>query len=470
MENNDDVPPLEDAAGSNPPEPVDQTLALLAEEKAVADDTQTLLLDAVLSFDRMVCFAQAARAEVIDKLRQWTDTAAEAGLPAIARARRDIAWSPQKAAHEGLVAELAALLKLPGGVARDLMFESDLLQHRLPATREALRRGDISYRHAQIIIENAVSLPPEAWKVFEDEALRNSETLTVPQLRKKAIKVRELTHPESIAIRHQKALADRNFWVSPGRDGMGYLEMTLSNEDATAIANRVEALAKNLKVNDETRTLAQLRTDCVTDLLLHGVTDTGLGAGIRANVFVTVPVLTLMGTSEEPGTLEGFGPIDPETARRLAGTATSFTRILVHPETGAVLSFGRTKYKVPEDLRNWLRLRDGTCRAVGCNRRATDCDIDHTIAWEHGGETVFSNLSSLCRPSHRVKHETGWSVVQGEDGTLNWTSPAGRHYATHPETRIRPTIPQMELALTKKPRTYVDPWTLPVTESNECPL
>ncbi|MBB5643444.1 HNH endonuclease [Cryobacterium roopkundense] len=470
MEKNDEVPPLEEAAGNTPPEPVDQALAVLAEEKAVADDTQTLLLDAILSFDRMVCFAQAARAEVIDKLRQWTDATAEAGLPLTARGRRDTEWSPQKAAHEGLVAELAALLKLPSGVARNLMFESDLLQHRLPATRDALRRGDISYRHAEVVMENAVSLPPEAWKAFEDEALTNSETLTVPQLRRKAVKVREFTHPESIAIRHQKALADRNFWVSPGRDGMGYLEMTLSNEDAAAIADRVESLAKNLKVHDETRTLAQLRTDAATDLLLKGVTETGLGAGVRASVFVTVPVLTLLGQSEEPGTLEGFGPIDAETARRLAGTATSFTRILVHPETGAVLSFGRTKYKVPDDLKNWLRLRDGTCRAVGCNRRAADCDIDHTIAWEHGGETVFSNLSSLCRPSHRVKHETGWSVVQGEDGTLNWTSPAGRHYATHPETRIRPTIPLTEPTLTTKPLTYADPWSIPATNSKDCPF
>ncbi|MBB5643146.1 hypothetical protein [Cryobacterium roopkundense] len=132
MANNDEVPHLEDAAGNTLPEPVDQTLAVLAEEKAVADDTQTLLLDAILSFDRMVCFAQAARAEVIDKLRQWTDATAEAGLPRTARGRRDTEWSPQKAAHEGLVAELAALLKLPSGVARNLMFESDLLQHRPP--------------------------------------------------------------------------------------------------------------------------------------------------------------------------------------------------------------------------------------------------------------------------------------------------------------------------------------------------
>ncbi len=58
-------------------------------------------------------------------------------------------------------------------------------------------------------------------------------------------------------------------------------------------------------VESRPRTLAALRS---------------LGAGISAIVNVTVPVLTLMGTSEEPGELEGYGPIDPETARRLAAS------------------------------------------------------------------------------------------------------------------------------------------------------
>jgi hypothetical protein len=45
--------------------------------------------------------------------------------------------------------------------------------------------------------------------------------------------------------------------------------------------------------------------------------------------------------------LEGYGPIDIETARRLAADAPGFTRILTHPETGAVLSLGRDRYAIP---------------------------------------------------------------------------------------------------------------------------
>jgi len=469
MENNNEVPPLEDAAGSSPPEPVTLTTATVAR-----NDTQIRLLDAVKEHDRAICAAHAARAAAVDEIIQWTRAAAETGRPTTTptplRGREYVEWSSQKAADEGLVAEIACLLTLPENTARNLICHSQLLQHRLPATRDALSRGDISYRHVEVILENVLALPDEAWPLFENDVLIDSETLTVPQFKKKAIKLRELTHPESIKVRHERALADRCFYVTPGRDGMGYLEMTLSNEDANAIADRVEAMAKKLNTADETRTLPQLRTDVAVDLLLQGVTATGLGAGIRGNVYVTVPILTLMGKSEEPGTLEGVGPIDPETARRIAGTASSFTRILVHPETGAVLSVGRTKYKVPKDLRRWLQLRDGTCRAAGCNRRVQDCDIDHTIPWEHGGETVFTNLAHLCRRSHRVKHETGWQVEQDKDGSLRWTSPAGKHYATHPATRIRTTSATDGSEPAKAPHRYLDPWTIPVTHTDPAPF
>ena len=99
--------------------------------------------------------------------------------------------------------------------------------------------------------------------------------------------------------------------------------------------------ALSLQGPGEERTLMQLTADVFADIILDGVTPSGVGKGIRGVVNVTVPVLTLMGVSEEPGFLEGYGPIDPETARRIAAGAPSFTRILVHPETGAVLCRSR---------------------------------------------------------------------------------------------------------------------------------
>ncbi|HPM53184.1 MAG TPA: HNH endonuclease signature motif containing protein, partial [Rhodoglobus sp.] len=159
--------------------------------------------------------------------------------------------------------------------------------------------------------------------------------------------------------------------------------------------------------------------------------------GIRPRVLVTVPVLTLLGVSDEPATLEGYGPIDHDTAMRLAATAPSFTRLLTHPETGAVLSVGRDRYTVPADLRTWLRVRDGTCRFPWCSRAARICEIDHTKDWLHNGQTAHDNLAHLCPAHHRLKHQTRWTVAQSPGGVLKWTSPNGRAYATEPETRMQ---------------------------------
>ena len=69
---------------------------------------------------------------------------------------------------------------------------------------------------------------------------------------------------------------------------------------------------------------------------------------------------------------------------------------------------------------------------------ASRCEIDHTIAWEHGGHTSLGNAAPLCKGHHTVKHHGGWSVEQvpGSGGALLWTSPAGRQYLVKPERAV----------------------------------
>jgi len=171
-------------------------------------------------------------------------------------------------------------------------------------------------------------------------------------------------------------------------------------------------------------------------------------------VVLTVPVLSLLGHGEEPADLEGFGPIDIETARQLAAQALSFIRVLTDPQTGAVLSVGRDRYRVPADLKTALMVRDATCRFPGCRRRAARCDLDHSTAWQDGGCTELGNLAHLCRKHHRLKHEAGWTVTHDGGGILTWTSPVGRVYRTEPATAVwppRPALPPPRTAATPTP-------------------
>jgi hypothetical protein len=163
-------------------------------------------------------------------------------------------------------------------------------------------------------------------------------------------------------------------------------------------------------------------------------------------VTVTVPALTLLGVSDEPATLEGYGPIDAETARALAGQSNTWYRMLTDPKTGAPIALDRTTYRPTKAMKRYLRYRDGTCRFLGCSRAAQHCDLDHTKDHQHGGPTECENLSHLCRKHHRLKHQTTWQVEQVGNGVLEWTSPGGRSYITQPEVLLTaPEPPPREL-------------------------
>jgi hypothetical protein len=160
--------------------------------------------------------------------------------------------------------------------------------------------------------------------------------------------------------------------------------------------------------------------------------------GVVPTVVVTVPALSLLGHDAGAAELHGYGPIDIDTARRLAARAPSFIRLLTHPDTGETLSVGRTRYRPPPDLRLALLLDDETCRFPNCNRRAESCELDHTTDWAHGGETGRANLHHLCPKHHHLKHDTsGWSVTAHPGRTLEWSSPTGRKYSTTPRTSDR---------------------------------
>jgi hypothetical protein len=301
-----------------------------------------------------------------------------------------------------------------------------------------------------------VNLPEEILPVFAARVLPAAEKLTSTQFGRVAARVLERMQPVPLAERAAVGFAKRRVVLNPDVDGMAWLSAYLKADEAQAIYDRLSRLAKNLDHDDAAahdtpgggirgigtggddgqRTKDQRRADAYRDLLLDGIGPNGLGHGIRGTVSITVPALTLLGRSDEPAILDGYGPIDPETARRIAGTASSWTRILTHPETGCRLSMGRDQYAPPADMRRYLQARDQTCQGIGCNRRATLSEIDHTRAWNTGGETNVDNLVHLCTPCHRLKHQTSFSTRQGPGGQLTWTTPGGKTYTSTPGENI----------------------------------
>ncbi|MHA7264032.1 HNH endonuclease signature motif containing protein [Arthrobacter sp. TMN-37] len=343
--------------------------------------------------------------------------------------------------------EVACALRIPERTAGSLVEHAWLLTGRFPGTLKALDSGSISWRHAVTLVEECTGIPDYALSYFEQKLVPVAQETTVARLAYRARRLHAEMHPDSITKRTYSAQKNRRVEFHPDDDGMAWLNVYLPAEKAVGINERLTQLGRALQCPEETRTLAQLRTDVLTDLLTHscegqtggfstlaGRPVPGDGVdGIHAQVNITVPVLTLLDVDDAPADLEGYGPISPELARRLAAHAPSFTRLLTHPETGAVLSVGRNSYSVPADLKKWLRIRDRTCRHPGCNRSAASTELDHTVPWSRGGTTAHNNLSNLCRKHHMLKSEGLWHYEQPEPGVIMATSPAGRKYRTLPE-------------------------------------
>lgn len=359
--------------------------------------------------------------------------------------------------------ELAAALGITEGAAGELMYQAQALVHRYPSVLDSLAGARITQRHAQILVEAMDGLDEGLRADVLPRVVALAEEQPVGTFRRHLRRLIDAVRTVTLAERHEQALTRRRVITQLEEDGMAWLMIYLPAVEAHAIHGRLTASAKVLtKVAGEQRTLDQARSDVAADILIDGVPDSlpPEARGIRPTVVVTVPVLALLepedtalagddgrsrATAAGSATVEGVGPIPIDRARQLCGEADGWMRVLTHPETGIVLSVGRDQYRPPASLRRLVRWRSGTCMAPGCGMPASRCDLDHTIAWQHGGDTADVNLAPVCRGHHIVKHHGRWKVDQipGSGGALQWTSPTGRTYRVEPERRI-PTFTPAE--------------------------
>lgn len=386
--------------------------------------------------------------------------------------------------------ELAMAMRASDRTVQGRMGDAAVLVGRLPRTLDAWEAGRIDAPHVWAIVRAGMAIgDAERLARYEELALAAAETESpgrlVPIVRALAAAV----DPDTFQDRLTCAADDRSVRVydldegmarliadlpAPlaygirdrltemaqavlGREGMGE-EDRAGAADGPADAGGVAAAAdrrgsapacvctgpgiRRLPVpgddsRADTRTVDQARADVLADLLLGGIPvahGADLGS-IRARIQVTVPALTLAGVGTEPALLVGYGPIDPELARRLAFAAPGWDRVFTDPHTGAVLAVDR--YRPSAELRRYHAARDERCRTPGCRRAAHRCDLDHTVDAALGGPTAVGNLAMFCRRHHTDKHATAWRVRQLPGGVIEWTAPTGRRYRDRPPATVR---------------------------------
>jgi hypothetical protein len=346
--------------------------------------------------------------------------------------------------YSGFLAdELAAELEqCPRTVAGELAKAWDLAD-RLPDAVDALATGDLDLRRLRALADITATLTDGQRATVEAAMLAGSRLASAAQWRRKIHRLVHRLDPDTAAKRRRQAHATRSLTMQPLPDGMAQLTAILAAEDARAIYDRIDQLARSDARHDarddattglDPRPIAARRADILTALLLGNRREL-----VSVEIQVIAPIGTLAGLDDNPAELVGYGPIPAHVGRALAADA-HWRRVLTDPKTGTVLDLGHRRIPTPA-LARYIRHRDTYCVFPGCGMPATRADIDHTIAHAAGGHTSHGNLGVLCRYHHRMKHDGGWTLEQPQPGLYIWTSPAGRTYTTDHTTSTEETLP-----------------------------
>jgi len=396
--------------------------------------------------------------------------------------------------------EIATALRMSSSTAQGRIDVARTLTQFLPGATAALAIGDISPAHANVIARESAQLirqgvAPEVLKLIEDEAIAHAEFHTPAQVANKVRSCIAMFAPDQFEAAVVEEKSARRVSCYPNANGMATIVAFLPAPDAQTImlaidrlANKTNGVAKEklrifkeqsgarmrANANSPTPTPSDfLSTDSSADSNISAARDFNLtdfsadlmdpmdahradamtaiaalflatnedqvmnhGRPITVNLTIDLP--TLLGLSENPGQLSGYGAIPAAVARELAADG-KWRKFITDPTTGNLLDYGRESYLPPQALRDFLLARDRTCRFPGCRRSGLKGEIDHAIPWEEGGETSPSNLGLLCKRHHQLKTHGGWKLESFEDGSCEWTTPVGKK-------RFVPARPMDEIA------------------------
>ncbi|MFC0541047.1 HNH endonuclease signature motif containing protein [Kutzneria chonburiensis] len=328
------------------------------------------------------------------------------------------------AEHEALnhiddLTELAMATKVSEpALARSQEIAAALETH--PALAERFRRGEIDLARFAAVWERTRHLSDPAQVAEVDQALAEQAAgMTRTQVCRKATALVAKADPDGYEQRCHKAKNDRQVRLSPLPDGMAQLTWILPATEAHQLFQQICADAKSLPKDE--RTTDEKRSDVLWDRLR------GKHTNWNVRTFVTISMETLLGLTNDPGQLAGYGPIAAEAARELAMHGPF--RGLLLDEYQQISAISTDTYRPTALMKETSVARaGGTCTAPGCTLPIQE--HDHITPWPEG-PTEATNLQGLCTWHHHRKHDN-YTVTQDSDGTTHWITPAGRHHTTRP--------------------------------------
>ncbi|TWF79809.1 HNH endonuclease [Pseudonocardia hierapolitana] len=449
--------------------------ALPGEESAVGLDAATTepaalsdagLIEAIVGFERLAGWAQARQARLLAEFarrRPGDDPTMVATDKPCSIAR----FAPD---------EVGLALKLSRLTAKARLGRAVQLTEVLPETLHAWQQGELDERRVSAVCDATHYLPVEKARAVQQRVLGRAPEQTLAQL-KAALKRAVLqADPDGCRERHRAARRDRRVAVGDEQEGMASLWALLSATDARSCFQWLTRLARGCGTDDPRgmdARRADLMVSLLTGTLTYATPDSEDTAGDECRapetepplpvnpgkplVQVLMPFTTLLGLDEQACELAGHGPIPAELAREIAADGT-LKRLVYDPLSGALLDHGRTTYRPPAALADFVRARDVHCRGPICGRRALDSELDHIVPYPKG-PTSEQNLVGGCGHDHHAKHAPGWQVRARPGRRIEWITPTGHRYYSDPHD-YRPDHgpPPAPPPPSQEQMALVDPW------------
>ncbi len=288
------------------------------------------------------------------RLESWSSAGVLAAIAELARRRPADGTPPAPPGQfpaqvsEFLSDEVAAALTLTGpaaGVMSDVALD---LAVRLPGTYRAQHAGLIDYPRARLIAESTRILTDEQARQVEAKILPAAEGQTTGRLRAALARAVIAVDPEAATRRREEAQKDPR--VRRWREDAGTAALagySLPPAEVLAADQRLTGRALALREAGLPGTLEELRARAYLDTLLGrdsippslanllSPADSPSPANppvpsalptpdqrrLAARINLTLPLATVLGQADLPGTVAGFGPVDAPLARQLTGLA-----------------------------------------------------------------------------------------------------------------------------------------------------
>ena len=348
---------------------------------------------------------------------------------------------------------VALALRCTRTVAERVLRDAHIAVTQLPRTLVRLHSGEYPAAWFERILRRTHHLTPRQMRSVDAAASLWPTTLTTEQFHHRLSRLLGRLESEQETPAHLTPEGRRRVELLPTRDdGIGCLRVTGPAPEILALAQRLDAAARAVQAEqrraleagaepplDPRGTVAETAMPASLallqyDLLSSASLDTD-GVHVpqpRFRLNVTVPVMTLLGGSQEPGMLEGTIPLPAAMARELAGQSETWHRILTDPCSGAFLPLPAQRYTPTRAMLEHLRLRNTTCAVPGCTRGTSwASEADHIEEYDHGdpergGLTEIENLHLLCWQHHRAKtagliDPTRLPVTPGLPGQTSWS-------------------------------------------------